>query len=145
MIWYNLIPFGYFTNNKKNKRYTIPPSSQAMSTHVRAYIRSNTMLLSYYISTKPYYINSTIHGSLSYLPDHFSIFTCGSLHDISIFTAFDYISLAFVCKCVYACACACACAHVLVCNARPFHQLKLKYYSLFGKVLNYIYSFVYAN
>lgn len=38
-----------------------------------------------------------------------------------------------------------ACAWVLVCYARPFRQLKVKYYSVFGKVLNYIYSFVYAN
>lgn len=130
-IWYDTTWFhyiGYVHNEKVNATQALPPpfrQRQCQATRCAC----PDLTLSCSISTKPYYyFNRTIHGSLSYLPDNVvSMFVCGSLHDISILPQCTHTHTHFS-------------AFALECNVRPFRQLKVKYYSSFHEVLNYIYS-----
>lgn len=128
LIWYNLLPFGVYLLIKKWTLHNPPFITSNANPCVCVCVYTfDLTLLSYYIGTKPYY-SSMVHCLIC--PTNVFTFTCGSLHDISILLYTTLLGIRM---------------QVLVWNTRPFRQPKVKYYSLFGKVLNYIYSFVYAN
>lgn len=149
MIWYNLIPFGCFTNKKKvNATHNFP----FVKGNVNPCVVCTLYNAIWYWDETLLFPCSTIHSSASYLPDQVHVLStmdmftwvvhCTTLPLLQHLTVHFFAHLyGSVCACAY------AWALVLVCYAyaRPFRQLKVKYYSLFGKVLNYIYSFVYAN